>query len=112
MVDSVYSLMLTDRLGWEQKSSESFRSKAGTVRIDLDRSAVGDRVAYVLWIWGPNGDLAGRIDGQSLTQSPPSGEPNYQALLKKMFELANQHVKATAMETALQAVEEFRGSNS
>jgi len=113
MVESVYSLMKADRLSWKGLSRDSYQAIMGDVKVDLDKGAVGENVTYIMYIWGKDSNLAGRIDGRGINSTPNfSDEKDYQSLLKKMYSMAQQHVRATALEEALIEVEAFRGNNS
>jgi hypothetical protein len=111
-VESIYSLAAADRLDWKKKSNDSYSSSVGSTRFDIDKGASGDEVFYVLWIF-ENGNLASRIDGTSLRASRPGGsDDTYQGLMKKIFALAQTHVRSTSLERALQELEQFRTKNT
>lgn len=111
MVDTVYSLTSNDRLSWDQKNKDSYSTKIDKINIDIDKTSSGDQVTYVFWVFS-SGSLVSRIDGRGL-KGIPTSDPSlsYHEVLKKIFDFASRHVKARALEKALNIVEAYRESN-
>jgi hypothetical protein len=112
IVDSVESLSANQRLEWQEKSKDSYRSKVSGLQIDIDKSAVGENVVYVLWAWEANGNLAGRIDGRDLSISSVGVTKNYPEILKKIFISAQKSVKISALQRVADALDVARVSNT
>lgn len=111
IVDNVYSLSSNHRLIWREHAKDSFRTKAGKLQVDVDKSAAGEQVVYVLWVWDEGGNLAGRIDGRDIVAPSGSNFKNYQEIIRHTFDLAKINVRNSALQRVADALDSLRESN-
>lgn len=87
---------------WREKEKESFETKIGNLRISLERGALGDRLAYSIWIWSPQGLVDRIYDDDLEDRVPKNGDfETYGDMIRYMHNGAKNLITLNRLSDAL-----------
>lgn len=88
---------------WSERGEDSFEIRHDKLKVHLDRSAFGDEVAYVVWVFGSDGIIE-RIDGSDLGSTKPNDPDmkSYNEVLRYIFKSAQNLNSKTKLKSALE----------